>query len=417
MFESRDHDGSRSTLRLGFLLAAFVWAFAAASYALGAEPQWSLTVGTATAAPQTAVEIPIVLTSRGAQVSAIAFSIEFDSTKLALDGGPTLGSKVEIPAPTMFTSSSWVGTAAGEIGVAVYDRTRPIGVLADGTVASLRFRPVAGAAGFAFVRVSTAKPYSASGPRGERLEGEIIPGGGVTIAAPAGSNAVAAPPQGARERLRGEEAKPAAVAALAMPVVSADSDDGAATRTSLVLHNGGSVTATAQLTLLREAPADAVGPIELRIPPGATRTWNDAGVELFGIPRARGALVIERSSDRVIAAGSSEERAIVDAGPASTAEATLLAIGAGADLAIANLEDADARYSIDLRDAGGALVATETIVVPARSVRRGIRLPAAGTSRTARVTAIIRPAGAPARYLAWAASPAGEGPELLQIAR
>jgi hypothetical protein len=70
---------------------------AAASYALAAEPRWSLAVGAAPAAPETAVEIPVVLAARGAAVSAIAFSIEFDASKLALDGGPTLGSK-EIPA-------------------------------------------------------------------------------------------------------------------------------------------------------------------------------------------------------------------------------------------------------------------------------------------------------------------------------
>ncbi|HEY0594120.1 MAG TPA: cohesin domain-containing protein [Thermoanaerobaculia bacterium] len=416
MFESKRHDESRSTLRLGFLLAGLVWAFAAAGYALGGEPQWSLAVGTATAAPQAPVEIPIVLTSRGAPVSAIAFSIEFDSSKLALDGGPTLGSKVEMPAPTMFTSSSWVGTEAGVIGVAVYDRTRPIGVLADGTVARVRFRPLAGSSGFAFVRVSSAKPYSASGPRGERLEGEIIPGGGVTIVPPAGSNAAAVTPPVARDGAS-EAPGPAAIATLAMPVASVDSGDGDARGTPLVLHNGGLVAATVRLTLLREAPADAAGPVELRIPPGATRTWNDAGLDLFGVRGARGALVIERSSDRIIAAGSSRTGAVVVAGPASTADATLIAIDWRADLAIANLDGADARYAIDLRDADGALVATDVIVVPARSVRRGIQLSAPGASGAAGVTAIIRPDGTPARYLAWAATPTPDSPPLLQIAR
>ncbi|HSN68366.1 MAG TPA: cohesin domain-containing protein, partial [Thermoanaerobaculia bacterium] len=172
MPHSDPSDPSTPTLRLGFLLAALVMVMAAANSALAAEGRWALAIGTATAAPQTAVEIPVVLSTNGARVSAIAFSVDFDASKLALDADPTLGSKVEIPAPTKFTSSSWVGTEAGAIGVAVYDRTRPIGVLADGTIARIRFRVLQGASGFAPVRVSLTKPYSAAGPSGEPLEGE-----------------------------------------------------------------------------------------------------------------------------------------------------------------------------------------------------------------------------------------------------
>lgn len=413
-------DPSRSTLRLGFLLAALAWAIAAASHAFGAEPQWTLAVGTATAAPQTAVEVPVVLTTHGASVSAVAFSIEFDAAKLVLDANPNLGSKVEIPAPTMFTSSSWVGTEEGAIGVVVYDKTRPIGVLSDGPVASIRFRVLPGASGFAAVRVSTTRPYSASGPRGETLEGEIAPGGGITIAAPAGSFLPPIPAERPPEE-RSRTARPSPEDLLvAIPLVAPASGSVAPWHASLLLHNGGSEPSTARLTLMRARGLASVGPLDVIIPAGTTRRWDDAAGELFGLPGASGALAIERASDELIATSSmGDSRQPMQ--PASETDARLIAVPDSPErrssITIANLGAETARFLVEIRDAGGALLGSREVSVEMKSVVGNIHVSPSGFDAATELTILIRPLAATAKYLAWSTTPDRDRPPIVQTAR
>jgi hypothetical protein len=167
------------TLRIGLLtiaLAVFPQLSAAAP------GTWSVIAGSVTAAPGDLVDIPILLDSGGVAISAIAFTIEWDAQKLLLAGDPAAGSKVDLPAPARFTSSSWVSTAGASIGITVYDRERPLESLPDGPVAILRFRVRPDAQGFAAVTVRS-ESLSASTARATLVTGARIVSGGVSISA------------------------------------------------------------------------------------------------------------------------------------------------------------------------------------------------------------------------------------------
>lgn len=388
------HDSSRP-LRLGFLLAVLVWTMAAASYALAEEPRWILAIGSATAAPQTVIELPVVLTTGGAPVSALAFSIEFDPTKLVLDGGPTLGSKLELPAPSKFTSSSWVGSEAGQVGVVVYDSTRPLGVLADGPIARVRFRSLPDATGFAAVRIATTRPYSASGPRGERLEGSIADGGGIMISAPSGSASelVETP---APDPPRAREEERARVVPVAIPLAREAGPDSSPRAASVILHNGDAHQATARLTVLSQTGV-VLGPLEISVPPGATRSWSNPALEVPG------AILVERSSARLLASGGSEappDHAL----PVGEGESRLVAVESTAAaprvVAVANFAPHAARFLIDVLDEEGALVDTRTVDVSASSIdARTLLLPFRSP-----LTVVIRPGERAVPFLAWTAA-------------
>jgi hypothetical protein len=404
MFDTKSPDSSSSTLRLGLLLAALVWAMAAASYALAAEPGWSLAVGTATAAPQTAVELPIALTSGSAPVSAIAFSLEFDSTKLVLDADPKLGSKVEIPAPTRFISSSWVGDEAGTIGVAVYDGTRPIGTLEDGTIAKVRFRVLAGASGFAAVRVSRSRPFSAAGERGEPLEGTIADGG-IAIAASSGASlpiAGAVSPGDSPDALPREEAPRVDERHVYVIPLAAGS--------SLIVHNRSDSAAAMSIALL----GDEALSVDIRVPAGATQTWDDPAWRLFGVTSSSGAIVVEAAHDGIMVARAEAAGAPEVAPPAGSDDALLLDVEAGVPhlIAIANVATSPARFALETRDAAGALLDIRYADVAPRSVAAVPVKPVASLGGTLLIRSLD---GAP--YAAWDSARDATGLTHLRFAR
>lgn len=146
-------------------------------------PDWSVAVGSASAMPGDMVEIPIELRAGSARISAIAFSIDYDDTRLILAGDPAAGSKVDIPAPDRFTASSWLSSSGPAIGIAVYDRQRPIETLPDGPLARLRFRVRGDASGFAPITIR-AGSLSASSPEGRVIGGAVVVSGGVSLNSP-----------------------------------------------------------------------------------------------------------------------------------------------------------------------------------------------------------------------------------------
>ncbi|HVR43315.1 MAG TPA: choice-of-anchor D domain-containing protein [Thermoanaerobaculia bacterium] len=145
-------------------------------------PGWELAVGSAAAAPGRTAEIPIELSTPEARVSAIAFVIRFDAERLLLDPDSAAGSRVELAVPGEFTASSWAGSEAGLLGIAIYDPTPPIGALSEGEIARLRFRVRPGAAGFAPVRIDPVQPFAASDAEGRAVEGRVVGEGGIAIA-------------------------------------------------------------------------------------------------------------------------------------------------------------------------------------------------------------------------------------------
>ncbi|MFN2441734.1 MAG: cohesin domain-containing protein, partial [Thermoanaerobaculia bacterium] len=164
-------------MRIALLLAALA---AVPPLATAAPGTWTVMTGSASAAPGDSVDVPILLQTDGVSISAIAFTVEWDADKLLLAGDPAAGSKVDLPAPAHFTSSSWVSSAGSSVGVTVYDRQRPIESLADGPLAILRFQVRPQAQGFARVAVRTGS-LSASAPQGTLVNGAGIIPGGVSI--------------------------------------------------------------------------------------------------------------------------------------------------------------------------------------------------------------------------------------------
>jgi hypothetical protein len=168
---------SLKTLPFGLLMAALAVIPQVGTAAPGA---WSVVAGSASAAPGDSADIPILLETEGVAISAIAFTVEWDSDKLLLAGDPAAGSKVDLPVPARFTSSSWVSQSGSSLGITVYDRQRPLESLPDGPVAILRFRVRPEAQGFAAVTVRS-ESLSASTARATLVTGARIVGGGVSI--------------------------------------------------------------------------------------------------------------------------------------------------------------------------------------------------------------------------------------------
>lgn len=176
------HRSSFSLVRLGPLLGVATSILLASQLASGAEPQWHLTVGSATAVPGGFTEIAIDLHGGGAAVAAIAFVVEWDPEKLILDSDPVLGSKIEVPVPSEFTASSRTTAIPGSLGIVIYDPSHPIQGLPDGTVARLRFRALPSSSGFAPVRIADFPAPSASGPSAAAIPGAMNTDGGISIA-------------------------------------------------------------------------------------------------------------------------------------------------------------------------------------------------------------------------------------------
>ncbi len=132
------------------------------------------------------VEVPIVLSSNGAEIAAATFSIDFDETCLAFD--PTDGNGdgipdavvLNVPAQLLKSVSYDPSDTDGEIDVAIFNLMPPFQLIPDGAVATVTFtascQPVENSEA-AVVAFSEAPTPSFGDTNGQSVESEFVDGG------------------------------------------------------------------------------------------------------------------------------------------------------------------------------------------------------------------------------------------------
>src|SRR5687768_13872145 len=148
---------------------------------------FSLPVSLTTAVAGSDVDIEVRFTGTTSQVAALAFVLDYDETRLALDPSSPTGhhKNVEVELPSEFASSIFfLSNSSGEVGLSIYDPTAPVANLPDGPLARFRFRVLDNASGFAAVRISDALSPNASDRFGNSVNNFIgTSAGGVMITA------------------------------------------------------------------------------------------------------------------------------------------------------------------------------------------------------------------------------------------
>ena len=132
------------------------------------------------------VEVPIVLSSNGAEIAAATFSIDFDETCLAFD--PTDGNGdgipdevvLNVPAQLLKSVSYDPSDTDGEIDVAIFNFMQPFQLIPDGAVATVTFtascQPVENSR-IAVVAFSENPEPSFGDTGGQSVESDFVDGG------------------------------------------------------------------------------------------------------------------------------------------------------------------------------------------------------------------------------------------------
>lgn len=132
------------------------------------------------------VELPVTLDSAGHPISGVLFSIDYDQSCLAFQGGDADGNGLpdgfRSLAPFQFSVSASFDAADGdgEIDVIVLDFSLPFSQLPDGPLAILRFTATCAPEVAGIVRVpvefSSSPPPSFSSPFGRNIDGSMAGG-------------------------------------------------------------------------------------------------------------------------------------------------------------------------------------------------------------------------------------------------
>jgi hypothetical protein len=135
-----------------------------------------LHIGSATAEGGS-VTLPVSLDSGGTSVSSVAFSIDYDETRLAFDptdaNGDGVPDALRLTTPDGFDLSATVDVsrAEGEIALFIGDLTPALAALPDGALLTLTFDLIGAPSGTAAVRVAAAPAVSFGTPTGTSVAG------------------------------------------------------------------------------------------------------------------------------------------------------------------------------------------------------------------------------------------------------
>jgi hypothetical protein len=128
------------------------------------------------------VSVPVSLDSGGAEVSSVAFAIDYDETRLAFDptdaDGDGVPDALRLTTPDGFDLSATVDVSKtdGEIALFIGDLTPALAALPDGEMLNITFDLVGQPGGTAAVRVAAAPAVSFGTPQGTSLTGSGIDG-------------------------------------------------------------------------------------------------------------------------------------------------------------------------------------------------------------------------------------------------
>ena len=147
----------------------------------------SLTIGSATAAPNTAVTLPITFDSGGNGISSLVFSVDFDPSLLLFDESDNnldgIPDAIDFNVPVSFAPSVTYDAADsdGELDFAIFDFAPPLASLPNGVIATMTFMTAdVGSETVTAVNFSTDPPPSFGSNTGQSIPGTTT-GGTVTI--------------------------------------------------------------------------------------------------------------------------------------------------------------------------------------------------------------------------------------------
>lgn len=239
--------------------------------------------------PGATVQVPLLLTSRGATVAALVFEVEYDFTRLEFEGSSGL------PAGARNGHTVSVVTHTGEkgsIGLAAYDAAAPVQPFPDGLLTSLRFRIQPAAEGFAVVRIATRPAADAADSEGRRIQ--VHPPMDAT-----GIFITRAQEVPLSDSVVGDGMPAASTPPLLVPVVARRTDEnGWRWRSVAMLFNPTHRPVSVLLTLLPEQEMKLTR--QIRLAPSQHSAWEDLVGELFDQEEAYGAVMIRSSSTDLI---------------------------------------------------------------------------------------------------------------------
>lgn len=176
----------RTTIAVAGVLVIVLVTVAHTGIALQAQSTARLTLPPTAAVVAGTVELPVTLDSAGYPISGVLFSIDYDQSCLAFQGGDADGDGLpdgfRSLVPPQFSVSAAFDAADtdGEIDVIILDFSLPFARLSDGPLALLRFTAtcVPDYAGIVRVPVefSTSPPASFSNPLGRNVDGAFAGG-------------------------------------------------------------------------------------------------------------------------------------------------------------------------------------------------------------------------------------------------
>ncbi|MGH9456708.1 MAG: choice-of-anchor D domain-containing protein [Thermoanaerobaculia bacterium] len=203
---------------------------------------------------------------------------------------------------------------------------------------------------------------------------------------------------------------------------------------SLHAFNRGSSAVRFRATLLRAEPLPPLGPVEVDLEPGTTRSFDDAIGALFGDEDAAGALLIEASSDDLVVRSTTyNERAdgsrVPQAVPAIEASrlfrtgetAHLVALERSDDrrtsITVMNLGPSPATLRVELLDSAGAPLATRDVTIAPQAIVYDVPV-FEGVEAAGETTAVVRALTPDAVFFAYASTvDASSGAPLFQSPR
>ncbi|MEO8216499.1 MAG: choice-of-anchor D domain-containing protein [Acidobacteriota bacterium] len=155
--------------RLSVLVCGAILVFALPADAQNGAPQLIITTTSSLPGEATAVEVRLVNPEQ--QVAAITFSIEFDSSRLAFDGGGADGqlTAVETSLPKPLRASSFYFPDQSRVGISVYSANIPVTPIPEGLLARIHFTVKNDVSGFAFVRLDPSPAPDAASVLGESV--------------------------------------------------------------------------------------------------------------------------------------------------------------------------------------------------------------------------------------------------------
>ncbi len=145
-----------------------------------------LSVSSVTAAPGGRVEVEVRFEANASQVSAIAFRIDYDESRLVFDGTSLYPGRLrfvtfEVDEQLTAASFFFPRNRDGEIGISVFDSRAPFEAIPPGPIAKISFDVKPGVDGFAWIRLADEDPSAAD------VDGNSVP---VSFSTPIGGVAI-----------------------------------------------------------------------------------------------------------------------------------------------------------------------------------------------------------------------------------